>query len=263
LQVFPLNGTGSATVSYTVFPNFSSTSRTGVLTIGGQTFTLTQNPNLRNQNERIVQLLYYSFFGRLPSQAELTFQVTSGLPLGRGQLALNFANSAEFNNGGRFVAGVYVGLLDRDAEYGGWLFQRNALAQNIITQDTLVQNFITSQEYVLKFGNPDPAAYVRLLYQYILLRPASQAEVDFQVTALAAAGANGRVVLARNFLNSGEFRNGTGPRLTAFLLYATLLLRDGAPGERQTLAAQISAGTPLLNLYNGFVNSGEFNALVN
>jgi hypothetical protein len=46
---------------------------------------------------------------------------------------MGFLNSLEFNLGGRFVAGLYVGLLDRNAEFGGWQFQRDAKGRGDIS----------------------------------------------------------------------------------------------------------------------------------
>ena len=45
-----------------------------------------------------------------------------------GDLFLGFYNQSEFNLGGRFLAGMCVGIIDRDAEHSGWLCQRSALA---------------------------------------------------------------------------------------------------------------------------------------
>jgi hypothetical protein len=226
--------------------------------IAGQPFTITQTGNTATRDQRFVELLYFSFFGRLPAREERDFQVTEGLkpPATWADLAMRFLNSGEFNSGGRFVAGLYVGLLDRDAEYGGWLFQRNALATNITTQDSVVANFLESDEYRLTFGNPANSEFVRQLYKFILLREASQSEVDFHVRNLTAGQT--RVGLARNFLNSQEFRNGTGPRLTAFLLYATLLARDGSLTEIALKRSQLESGTPVASLVDELLKSAEF-----
>ena len=128
--MYPLHSKGSTPVNYSVFPNFSTTPRTAVISIGGHDTAVNQAGNAGSADERFVELLYFNFLGRLPSGIERAFQVTQGLkpPATRTDLTMNFLNSEEFNVGGRFVAGLYVGLLDRDAEYGGWLFQRNALS---------------------------------------------------------------------------------------------------------------------------------------
>lgn len=102
---------------------------------------------------------------------------------------------------------------------------------------------------------------MRLLYRHILLREASDAEVAFQSNALTAGTT--RTQLATNFLNTVEFRNGTGPRLTAFLLYSTLLLRDASAGDLAARVGQLQAGMPVQTLVSEFLNTPEFNTLLN
>ena len=170
---------------------------------------------------------------------------------------MNFFDSEEFNAGTRYVAGLYVGLLDRNPEYGGWLFQRNALATGQASPNALVTNFLSAAEYSLKFGNPSGPEFVRLLYRLVLLRGASDAEVAFQTAALTSGIS--RAQLASNFLNSAEFRIGTGPRLTAFLLYALILQRDATETEFDTLFNQVSSGAPIQTLAETLLNTPEFN----
>jgi hypothetical protein len=169
-----------------------------------------------------VRRLYYNYFGRLPSDEELRFHVNSGQS--REQLTINFLNSAEFNGAGRFVAGLYVGLLNRDAEYGGWLFQRDALARGFTNHDTMVSTFITGAEFQLKFGPLTNSQFVTLMYTQILGRVPSPEELTWRVGLLE--GGFTRVALARDLLNSTEFRQGKNARLLSFLLHATILNRD-------------------------------------
>jgi hypothetical protein len=263
VQVYPLSGTGNRSVEYTVFPNFSSLPRTAILTIAGKPFNITQSAGAGTANERFIRLLYFNFFGRLPSQSEVDFQIANTINKGTGRadILMNFYNSLEFNTGGRFVAGVYVGLLNRDAEYSGWLFQRTALTSMGMTQQALAANFINSAEWKLAFGTPSNVEFVKLLYRYILQREASQSEVDLQVGALT--GPNARVNLAVAFLNTQEFRLGTGPRLTSFLLYATLLLRDGTVVERNGIHSRLAQNDALKDIVADIVNSSEFNSVLN
>jgi hypothetical protein len=229
--------------------------------VGGATFNVTQSAGAGTANQRFVGQMYFNILGRLASQSEINLQANAlASGTSRQDLVWSFFNSPEFNLGGRFVAGLYVGLLDRDAEYNGWLFQRNALATGVVSPTQLVSNFITAQEFTLKFGNPSNQDYVRLLYRNILLREASPAEVQFQSNALASGVS--RVQLATNFLNSNEFRAGTGPRLTAFLLYALLLQRDPTTSERATREAQIAGGTDIKALIAELLNSPEFSTLL-
>lgn len=79
-------------------------------------------------------------------------------------------SSEEFNRVGRFVAGLYAGLLARDAEPGGWLYQRNAIATGQATTTLLTSNFLNSAEWGLRFGTPNDTEFVRLLYRNVLLK---------------------------------------------------------------------------------------------
>jgi M6 family metalloprotease-like protein len=262
LQPFPLGGTGAAMAEYTVFPNFSTFPREATLSLAGNAVLVRQAAAQGTNAERFVSLLYFAFLGRMPSPSETAQQVAAlAAGVSRSALAMSFFNTPEFNLGGRFVAGLYVGLLDRDAEYDGWLFQRNAYATGIVTQLQLVRNYLDSAEYRLKFGTPDNAAFVRLLYQHILLRTPSQEEIDYQVAN--AVIPHGRVQTAANLLNSPEFRAGAGPRLTAFLLYACLLQRDPSASERAIRMAQVQAGAPELGSVIGeMLNGSEFRNVV-
>jgi hypothetical protein len=220
-----------------------------------------QAAGLGTSDERFVGQMYFNFFGRQASTTELAFHVNTLNSISRADLIMNFMNSAEFNNGGRFIAGLYVGLLNRNAEYSGWLFQRNALSTGIVNPFQLVGNFVEGAEWKLKFGTPSDQDFVRLLYRYILLREPSQSEVNLQAGALSSGVT--RVQLATNFLNTAEFRQGTGPRLTAFLLHALLLLRDPADAEMTSRIGQIAGSTPIKSIVQEIVSSSEFNALLN
>jgi hypothetical protein len=266
LQLFPLGGTGTSSLSYTVFPNFRPTARQATITAGGQTFTVNQDANPLNADQRFVQLIYFSFFGRLPSTDELDLQVNQGLGTAKDYagLAMGFLNSLEFNLGGRFVAGLYVGLLDRNAEFGGWQFQRDAKGRGDISPQAMVNNFLSSGEYTLRFGHPDNQEFVRLLYRYILRREATPQEVTNQSNRLQPQGTMTRADLAYLFLNSDEFRQKLDARLTAFLLYATLLLRDASPDEMALRMGQLANATPatVKQIVGEIIQSPEFKLVV-
>jgi hypothetical protein len=260
-QVYPLAGAGPASISYTIFPNFTTLERTATLTAGGKTVTITQAGATGTLNERFVKLLYFNLLGRMPTPAEISLQVTAIQTSSRVQLAANFFNSAEFNLGGRFIAGLYVGLLNRDAEYSGYLFQRNAMLSGAIAQTTLVSNFMASAEYGLRYGNPSNSEFVRLLYRHILLREAGQTEVDFHTGNLQAGMT--RVTLASNFLNTKEFREGTQARLNAFLVFASLLMRGPNPTEHAARIEELLAGKTIPQMIEEITTSREFTNLMN
>ena len=62
---------------------------------------------------------------------------------------------------------------------------------------------------------------------------------------------------------SPEFQSGNGSRLTAFLLYATLLQRDPTTTERTQRIAQLQTGTTVADLVAEVIASSEFAAILN
>jgi len=259
-QIFPLYGVGDRTIEYTVYPNYTTAARTATLSAAGQTVALSQPAATGTADRRFAGQMYFNFFGRIPSTAELNFMETAlkgGLT--RTQFVLNFMNSEEFNSAGRAVAGLYVGILNRDAEYGGWLFIRNALVGGT-PLTTLVANFLSSAEYALRFGTLTDRQFAEQLYRQVLLREPSAAELDFVEGALKSGLS--RQDAASNFLNSAEFRIGTGPRLTAFLAYATTLLRDPTTTELSSTVALLSSGTAPGAVIEALLASTEFAALL-
>jgi hypothetical protein len=264
LQVFPPSGTGTAPVGYTVFPNYTTHSRTGIITVGAQTFTVTQVASTGTPDERFAGQMYFNHFGRIPSTSEVAFQAgaLAQSATTRPNMALDFVNSAEFNLAGKFIAGVYVGLLNRTADYGGWLFQRNALIKREISPQSLVGNVINGAEFQLQHPGISDADFVRLLYSQVLGRTATPTEVANQVNNAITGKPNGRRDLAVTFLNLEEFRNRSNAKLDAFLLHAVLLQRDVTLTEFNNRVAQLSSGTPIGTLVGDILNSPEFASLL-
>jgi len=256
----PGEGTAAGTFNqtFTVYPNFSTQARTMTVQVGTATMTISQSGSALSSNERFVQLVYFAFLGRLPAGAELAAR-SAALNAGstRADMVVEFFGSDEFNAKGRFVAGLYVGLLNRDAEFNGWIYQRGALQTGAVTLPGLVTNFINSPEFQLQNGALDNESYVRLLYRQVLLREPNPAEVAGQAVVLSSGG-NTRTNMAFGFLASPEFQGGAGPRLIAFLLHAGLLQRDPSGAERSALMAQIQAGATIRNAALNILNSDEF-----
>lgn len=261
-ELYPITGSGTTSVRWTAYPNYSTRQRTTVVQIGSATLTINQDPGTGTANERFVGQIYTSFFGRRASPVEIAYHVNNSLARGvsRAELAARFMNSEEFANSGLFVAGLYMGLLRRDSEYAGWLFQRNALASGSVSPDAMVANFINSAEFQLAYGNLSNLGFVDVLYRNILRRAPSAAEMQFHAGALA--GGVTRVQMAKQFLNSPEFRTNGGPRMLAFLIYATLLQRDGSPAELTFREQQIRAIGSTTPVIEDILNSPEFAALL-
>ncbi|MBC8164622.1 MAG: DUF4214 domain-containing protein, partial [Bryobacteraceae bacterium] len=250
-------GQGTGTTNYTILPNFSSVARNGSITVNNLTVPVQQAPAAGAMRQRLVRSLYYNTLGRIPTQAEEDFQVNSNLST--LDLTTNFFTSQEFAQSGKLVSGLYIALLDRDAEYAGWIFQRNALSSRALNQVQLTGNFLGSLEYTQRFGAPTVNEFVRLLYQNVLGRVPSAAEEAFQVNAVNAAG---RATVATNFMGVEEFRVGRLPRFDSFLVYAAILNRDPTPAERQLTKSRLESGVSIGTILQEIVSSAEFTQLL-
>jgi hypothetical protein len=259
VQVYPTKGKGSASLEYRVLPNFGSRARVHRIDVGQGSVTLTQAAHAGNRSERVVSRLYFGLLGRLPSSAEIAIQAPYASTGPMGMLVSAMMESAEYNIGSRFVGGVYLGLLARDAECSGWLFQRSALTSGIVSGTQLIGAVLSGQEYALRFGEPTGEQFVRLLYEHILFRQASSDEVAFQTRTLTTIS---RVTLAERFLASSEFLRGSNTRIQASLLFWSLLQRDPSPAERELLIKDLRAGTLISTIADRLMLDEEFQEII-
>ena len=183
--------------------------------------------------------------GRPAATAEVEAFMTAVRTTGRANAISSVLSWEEFNRTSRFVAGLYVGLLNRNPEFSGWDFQRLALLNSVVSQEALVKNFLSSPEFRLKFGIQSPDAFVQMLYRQVLFREPSAGEVSFHVGGLAHLS---RTDLAKNFLNSAEFKLGAEHRVTVFLLHACLLGRDPDQGTFTRQVEELRRGKPIATL---------------
>ena len=117
---------------------------------------------------------------------------------------------------------------------------------------SLTDNYLKSPEYSLKFGAPDNAGFVTMMYRYFPGWEPEPPEVAWQAGALSTVS---RAALAQVFLSSPEFRINNSGRLLVSLLYFTLLMRDPGPEERASLAAALNGGASLNSVVESLVNS--------
>jgi hypothetical protein len=180
-------GTGYSTSDFTVTTNTASTGLSA--------------------QERFVQALYLDELGRAGSQAELDGWVNGALeaPGGSQQaVAAGIADSPEARD--HLVKTWYQTYLGRTAngtEEQGWV---NALASQ--SEEQVLSGILASPEFydraqTLGFGDRADGNYLRALYQVLLNRTASSAEVAGWVNALPELGTQG---VALGFLQSQEFR---------------------------------------------------------
>ena len=255
-------------IALSVDPNFKSTQRTGFLHIGSATLTIAQAAASGTETERLVRLLFFQLFGRAALPGDLSTFVP-GMQADRAGTVTALFNALETDQRSKFISRLYRGLLKRPPEYGGWIFQRNAMANNEGSgpekvRDDLITNFVNSEEFRLNFGQPDNAEFVRIVYRQMLGREASQPEVDFQVGAMGCPTArcvNKQVEMARNSILTPEVTGRLDGGLVALLVYHALLLREAHPADMEGLEQRLKQGTTLRQIIADVVSGPEFEQL--
>jgi hypothetical protein len=199
--------------------------------------------------ERFVQALYYDEFGgRVGDKEELDGWVQVLNAAGQQAVASGIVNSFE----ARFhvARGWYLTYLGRSPsgiEASGW-----ANLLGIQSEEQVLSEFLSSDEFfnraqTLGFGGTPSQNYVQALYDLLLGRTGSAAEVAGWVNALSALGRAGVVL---GFLQSGEYRT-----ITVTGYYHDLLHRLPSAAE---VAAWVFSALDTRTIRVSFEASPEF-----
>lgn len=230
----PTSAAGAATVSPPAAPQLSQAWPTP-----GETRT-----------HAYVRAVYLDLFGRDPDptgRSTWVWKLSTGVAY--AEVANGITYSDEYRT--QLIRGAYERFLGRAPDLGGqthWLQQMRA-GQHI---EEIQSGFVASDEYWARFGST-PSGWVRGLYQTVLGRPASAAEVQGWVSQLAR-GMTRRGV-ARGFLYSTEY-------LTSVVdgYYVRLLRRSIDPAGRATWVGMIQAGHRDEQIIAAIVSSAEYRA---
>ena len=203
----------------------------------------------RAASAKFVQALYRYELGRTASAAEVAFQVgTLDGTGGQAAVASGIASSTEARV--RLVANWFQTFLGRTSSPGETSFWGNLLSGQ--TEERVLSQILGSTEFFSRaqnmgFGGTPDQDYVRALYQILLNRAPSSAEVDLQVNALPQLGQPG---VALSLLESVEYRANV---VRGY--YANLLGRTGSQAE---IASYVNSAGDLHALCVGIESSVEF-----
>jgi lysophospholipase L1-like esterase len=160
-------------------------------------------------NQAYVQSLYQADLGRSGSSAELTYWSSVLQTQGLAAVANGIDHSGEAR--AFLVKGLYEQLLGRDPAPGEAQGFVTALQNGQASEEQIAGLMLASGEFYQDApavaGSPHDAAsdalFVRALYEELLNRAPSSAEISHYTSLLPTAG---RQAVAMQFLNSTEFR---------------------------------------------------------
>lgn len=210
---------------------------------------------LGTPQQKFVQALYQDVLGRSgdfnnAADAAYWANVLTNGTQSRSQVATSIERSGEAR--ARLVTGWYQTYLNRTPGASETQFWVNALQQPNKTDEQVLSQLLASDEFfnraqTLIGSGTSTERYVRALYQVLLGRQASNAEVSFWDGLLPTAGRSGIVL---SFLTSSEYRT-----LLFTSYYQSLLNR--AP-DAAGLQFWLSSGLDALRVRVGLEASGEY-----
>ena len=136
-----------------------------------------------------------------------------------------FFRSPEFNLSGSYITKLYLAIMLRDPDYGGWTGWFSYLRAGH-SQTEILNQFLGSQEFQLRYGSLDNTAFVTLVYNNVLNRAPDPAGLA-QWVAWLNAGTYSRADVMNGFITSPEFDARVRNRVYANMLYIGFLRRVG------------------------------------
>ncbi len=252
-------GTGPGNVTVSINANTGPLALSGTLTIGGLTYTLVQQPPVGTNNEAFVRQLYLDILSRTGDTAGVnawTNWINTGVYT-RAQVASQFFQSAEFSVSGSYITRLYLAIMLRDPDYGGWTGWFDYLHAGH-SQTEILNQFLGSLEFQSRYGTLDNTGFVTLLYNNILNRTPDTAGLT-QWVAWLNTGTLTRAQVTDQFVGSLEFVTNTKNRVYANMLYIGFLRRAGELAGLNGWTNWLNNGTYTLDqVVNGFITSPEY-----
>jgi streptogramin lyase len=205
-------------------------------------------------NHSFIQALYQDALGRFGSPAELDNWVSVIVSSGITPVINGIEHSSEAY--AQLLRTWYIRFLGRttapsDGEIQGFLnlFQAGATDEQIVAQILSSDEFFNFANNSLINTGTSNQRFVSALYLVLLNRTPSNAELQNEVSQLAALGRQG---LASTFLSSAEYR---GDIIRGY--YSTLLHRAAPPSPAE-VNSWVLSGLDLKRIRIGFEDSLEF-----
>ncbi len=195
-----------------------------------------------------------------PDKGHVTTHLVLQTPVDDGYVTPTYSNELSDED---FVTSLYLILLERQPDQGGYSYWLSLLQGGHITRDGLFDAFINSAEGQAVIANHqaggDPnlsdEAFLNLLYEEILGRPADPGGIAFWLSRMQdpVDPATRSEVLESFLLSNEDF---------VTFLYVELLQRDPDAGGYSFWLAALANGMTRDEAFDAFVNSQEYLALL-
>ncbi len=192
----------------------------------GRNLSVKDNDVFAN-TDLFVRQLYRDLLGREAESAGITHwsgQLAAGLD--RSELVSTFVASAEFDANAGAVARLYHAVLGRSPDYCGFNYWMGERLQGR-SSESIAADFLSSTEFAGSNPSLGNEAFVDLLYQNVLGRPADTAGKVYWLNQLTQG--QSRAMVLDGFVQSAENKAAMTDEVAIDLLYLGLL--DRAPDQ--------------------------------
>ncbi len=171
------------------------------------------------------------------------------------QLMAAFMNSAEF--GGRVAPVVRVHLATTDELPTASLLKSTLTrTDDGLSLAALGDELLTSAAGIETYGQVDDETFAIEMYNLLLDRPATSAELAQVAGALSGGSSRGEVLA--DLANAGEYRDGTYALVQVYMAYAAMLLRAPDAEGLQYWTQVVNDGGSIEALLDGLIRSDEY-----
>jgi len=275
------SGSPSASASYDVAPNLTSTTITGLANGTAYQFSVAAKnasgvsaPSAKSasikpaamapftRTDALVRQQFLDFHGREPSSAE-SLKWIADLHSGAKTPLQTVVGIAKLNGSydvSTRMTRLYSGYFERLPDYSGYGYWTGKLRSGWSLKK-VSDTFAASSEFKNKYGPLSNTAFVQKVYQNVLHRAPDSGGLNFWVNRLNKKTASrGDVML--NFSESNENVNKMDSEVTSVLLRAAMFRRMPNTGEYSSDVASLDGPGTIDTLAQAFLASAEYDARV-
>jgi predicted extracellular nuclease len=211
-------------------------------------------PELDDEDFVIQQ--FHDFVGRSPGANELEVftEALEDESLTRARLVDNLRRIA-YDPLRAPVIRLYLAALGRRADFGGVEYWADRF-QDGLSLRQMARLFVASAEFRTVYGDLDDTELVQLVYENVLDRPASPADIDYWVGRLETGLTRAELMVL--FSESAENKGLTRPTVDASEIFFGLLARTPTPSELDSAAARVGTLAGRLEVIAEIITSQEY-----
>jgi hypothetical protein len=156
-----------------------------------------------------------------------------------------------------FVALMYDGIFERVPDQGGYDFYAATLDSGALTWEQMLDLWLSSSEWYMRFGDLNNTAFVTKLYRGMLHREPDSEGLNYWVSMLGNGGLT-RLQPILIFYHCPEYQTANVERKMVYQLYLGLLRRVPDAEGCQNLVEALHSGASRQDVINAFLTCAEY-----